>query len=300
MVMICIHFLLLLIVRASIDQGIQCGQAAACACKNLKSHRVIHVSEKPFSCIPCGISFKRASVLQKAQFKFATHWKQIFPMPKVLLRCHRIRQSETTRSCYTQWFETLLVYSCLQCSKTFRILSLLKSHKKIHADIRPFSCEECAKSFRRAEHLENHRTTHSEERSFKCNICDKTFSIMQKLRIHQRGHTGAKLFPCMLCGMLNQATSNLINSRILMWNPSHANNVWRYSKHALTSQGTEQFIQKRGHSPATNVQCHLKIGLTSQGIKQFIKEERPFFCDQCGQSFKSEQEVVLHKKMYHS
>ena len=76
-------------------------------------------------------------------------------------------------------------FSCNQCEKSFKNISHLKRHLKVHTDERPFKCLQCGKLFREASQLKKHET-YSCQRSFSCSHCDVKVTSKQLLNDHKR------------------------------------------------------------------------------------------------------------------
>lgn len=102
-----------------------------------------------------------------------------------------------------------VLYSCTQCSKTFKHQSTLNSHKASHSVSLPFSCDICRKSFNRVSTLNSHRRIHSGAKTFACHVCNKAFYQKGNLKNHLFIHTNERPYRCEVCFKGFNQKSNL-------------------------------------------------------------------------------------------
>ena len=69
-----------------------------------------------------------------------------------------------------------------------------------HTDEKPHSCSVCGRSFKELSTLQNHERIHSGERPFVCETCGKSFRQRVSYLVHRRIHTGVLPYSCEACG----------------------------------------------------------------------------------------------------
>lgn len=131
---------------------------------------------------------------------------------------------------------------CYACHKSFKSMSLLRTHLYSHSRakkylctqcgyfaitprgldthmmrndhnltgevIKPHRCEICAQAFATRHVLDIHRTTHSDVRNYPCPICGKSFKNQKNLGQHKVTH-GEKKHCCHLCEYRCYTAGNL-------------------------------------------------------------------------------------------
>ncbi|BES94748.1 ZnF_C2H2 [Nesidiocoris tenuis] len=128
------------------------------------------------------------------------------------------------------------LYSCDLCNyKTNNVSRLMKFHRRIHSDERPFLCDLCGLGFKTTKQLGTHKMYHRKGRKrisgsppscsicsrkfteprllkahvdivhrgirmpYICNVCNHSASSRFSLKMHQRTHTGEKPYSCPEC-----------------------------------------------------------------------------------------------------
>ena len=83
-----------------------------------------------------------------------------------------------------------------RCENSFKNLTGLKCHQKVHGIEKQFICDYCKKEFPNARLLVKHIKVHNNCRPFSCSQCDKTYTSKSGLDIHILSHTGELPFKC--------------------------------------------------------------------------------------------------------
>ena len=112
---------------------------------NLNTHKIQHISLRPFTCNLCTMAFKTINELNKH--------KQFH------------NNNEEKR------------YVCQICAKDFKSLATLKCHKASHRTVKEYSCTQCAYSCKLKGNLWNHlKNNENSQMSFTYNECQKAFT----------------------------------------------------------------------------------------------------------------------------
>lgn len=107
-------------------------------------------------------------------------------------------------------------YSCEECGKSYRLLSLLNLHKKRHTGEARYRCEDCGKLFTTSGNLKRHQLVHSGEKPYQCDYCGRSFSDPTSKMRHLETHDTDKEHQCPHCEkMFNQVRRREGKSRHL-------------------------------------------------------------------------------------
>ncbi|XP_057712309.1 zinc finger protein 93-like isoform X2 [Corythoichthys intestinalis] len=163
-------------------------------------------------------------------------------------------------------------FTCGDCGKSFKFLSLFKSHRRIHTGEQPFLCSPCGRRFSFKQSLERHRQTHKPGRTYDCVICGELCETLVALRSHVRAHTVNGEFACSECGRKFAWKSALV-------------------RHLKTHEPAERLLK----CP----QCELTFSCASYLSRhlQTHREERAYACS-CGKSFTYRAALKAHQRIH--
>lgn len=112
---------------------------------------------------------------------------------------------------------------CNECSKRFECERSLRRHLRIHAP-EEFKCNICSKGFKTLAYLKTHRLTHNEDKPFVCEVCQVAFNRKDRLKRHSKIH-GNHLFKCPLYDVIGCTKSFSRSDKLKMHINTHTSRL---------------------------------------------------------------------------
>uniref|UniRef100_A0A3B4AIQ6 C2H2-type domain-containing protein n=1 Tax=Periophthalmus magnuspinnatus TaxID=409849 RepID=A0A3B4AIQ6_9GOBI len=160
--------------------------------RHLSDHYNLHTGAKPHICTYCGKAFSHSATLYahkkthhmislfKSRLKSGWTSKQ----KNCRLNNDQRRQLQTTLQTLSEAEGADLAPQ----SGTFSKLSELSIHKKIHFGQHGYTCTQCGKPCKTLTLLKYHCRTHTGERPYVCKECGKRFTMPKALQKHMESH----------------------------------------------------------------------------------------------------------------
>ncbi|EDW63435.1 zinc finger protein 84 [Drosophila virilis] len=255
---------------------------------DLIRHRRSHTKETPYQCSRC---LKRFAT----QTKLNEHYKRLH----CTLKKHACSECTTSYGSKNRLHKHLaqahpdLVYSCVQCKRTFQSKSARDAHEKHEADAqvaqliqlvpqpvltqRSYKCVYCEKQFKRKFNCRTHMLLHlrrlldANQLKHSCLQCGKNFKKPNDLARHLLTHSKLKLHVCQVCQKHFTLKSTLV----------------RHMETHQPQRGTVNCqVCGKCYASKTSLQLHLRLHTG----------ERPFKCEICSETFRTSGHRLDHMR----
>ncbi|XP_044198920.1 zinc finger protein 154-like isoform X1 [Thunnus albacares] len=254
-------------IRANKNTCLECGKTFASS-SNLKNHRYVHSSERPFKCTQCEKTYKSPKDLNQ---HFLIH-SNSGALSFACSLCEKKFRSHSSLTVHLRRHNGERPFACSYCDKKFLTNSVLKSHMRIHTGERPYACTFCDKKFTQLYPRTVHLRMHMKEKPYLCSTCGMSFCSSGALLVHSRTHTGERPHQCESCGKSFASAAQLIVHR-------------RYHT---------------GERPYPCSQCDKSFHCSS-GLKKHMRThtgEKPHQCLTCHKTFSQKSNMKIHLKVH--
>ena len=232
------------------------------------SHKMKHVTLRPFECPTCLKKFKFKAGL-KGHIK--TQHSDDAPTFSCEMCDFTTKQEHYLQVHFTRKHTEEFKYRCSNCGKRFKVEVDYKAHMSNH-ETGPQVCDICGVSYPNKAALYSHKNyKHTEKnKPFECHICKKRLRTDKNLENHMQQHN--QTYVCEECGMKFARQHSLSKHRKVHGEKSYLCPVCGRAFMSLTTQ-----------------KVHM---ITHTGI-------RPYICNVCGSSYTQRSSLMLHWKKKH-
>lgn len=162
---------------------------------NMMKHMKVH-GDKQAECHICRKKFHYENYLK---LHIATVHEKQYQLQ--CTHCGKVLFSKTGLIAHIKQFhaDTIKLYPCPKCGKTFRQKGNMKTHLISHTKDRAYKCDVCNKAFKYPDQLNRHRLEHTLSQKYACELCDKQFVRTYELRNHMRNYHSGFVYVCGIC-----------------------------------------------------------------------------------------------------
>ena len=161
---------------------------------------------------------------------------------------------------------------CGICDRSFDGKDKMIEHEKIHGSSQSFKCKKCDNKFLELSALTQHEKSHMQN---DCQECDQLFGAQCVLDKHTKQHHASNSFPCPECSSNFKLEHELKN---------------HIRENHEMSMDEDQHV-KCGY-------CSKYINIKSELIEHLKEHEQNLTCKECGQTFRSKNDMDKHGKIH--
>uniref|UniRef100_A0A3B3BU63 C2H2-type domain-containing protein n=1 Tax=Oryzias melastigma TaxID=30732 RepID=A0A3B3BU63_ORYME len=194
-------------------------------------------------------------------------------------------------------YNSLNLFRCSECGKTYSSMSHLKLHIQYHAE-RPYRCPVCRKCFSWKGRLQKHMRTHTGEKPFKCTVCGKRFSESGNLKVHMRIHTGEKPFSCSFCGKGYAQRGNLKMHMSVHRGETMVSSSRPQTENENPLGGPEQTANSDQRLPASSALHVAGSGGVPANCWRTTVCKKSYSCSECGKRFGFKGQLASHMRAH--
>ncbi|CRL00288.1 CLUMA_CG013561, isoform A [Clunio marinus] len=180
--------------RSSVDvDNLQCHKCLKTfdTQKQLTLHFYTH-REKFFCCDMCGSKFNNREQIKNHVLRHVGLFRKIISQQRIICdQCSMMVFSHKMKRHKLIHHSDERPFKCDMegCNAAFSDSRVLRDHRNIHLELKPYKCEFCTEAFRSGANLRLHRVRHTDPDRYRCEECQASFVTKQALQKHNRLHT---------------------------------------------------------------------------------------------------------------
>nr|XP_053635882.1 zinc finger protein 37 homolog isoform X8 [Cherax quadricarinatus] len=260
----------------------------------LKSIQILHATSGK-SVVQSQVGLK-TEFIRKAWVNSSKERSQNFTAQKCVGQDINNRNSSKA----SNMINTIKIYECPICYKTFRNCSNKNKHRRLHSNAKPYVCDKCGNSFRQRHSLKDHLQKHEAGDHYTCKYCFMKFIGKQKWMTHENKHKGSFACICEVCGMGYDNKQGLEDHR-----SKHTGQYRHYCSQCNKGFNkidtlSDHLNVHTGGRPYVCKECGKRFANTGTfwQHKKLHKAERNFICDICQKAFKLSSSLKAHTKTH--